>query len=53
MNFTNRAFKDTANLISGGLVCRGIVEMMPDHNVDTLITLSSPLFGQFGSEFIA
>ena len=24
--------------------------MMPDHNVDTVITLSSPLLGQFGSK---
>ncbi|XP_065071843.1 lysosomal thioesterase PPT2-B-like [Rhopilema esculentum] len=32
----------------GGLVCRGIIEMMSDHNVDTVITLSSPLLGQFG-----
>uniref|UniRef100_UPI00398F5CA0 lysosomal thioesterase PPT2 isoform X1 n=1 Tax=Pristiophorus japonicus TaxID=55135 RepID=UPI00398F5CA0 len=32
----------------GGLVCRGILSTMPDHNVDTLISLSSPQLGQYG-----
>ncbi|XP_078073412.1 lysosomal thioesterase PPT2-A-like isoform X1 [Mustelus asterias] len=32
----------------GGLVCRGILSILPDHNVDTLISLSSPQLGQYG-----
>ncbi|XP_048376206.1 lysosomal thioesterase PPT2 isoform X2 [Stegostoma tigrinum] len=32
----------------GGLICRGILSTMPDHNVDTLISLSSPQLGQYG-----
>ncbi|XP_012566774.2 lysosomal thioesterase PPT2-B isoform X1 [Hydra vulgaris] len=32
----------------GGLICLGIIEQFKDHNVHTLITLSSPLSGQFG-----
>jgi len=32
----------------GGMICRGIIEKMNDHNVDTVIALSSPLLGQFG-----
>ncbi|NP_001085801.1 lysosomal thioesterase PPT2-B precursor [Xenopus laevis] len=32
----------------GGLICRGLLETMPEHNVDTFIALSSPLMGQYG-----
>ncbi|XP_018411365.1 PREDICTED: lysosomal thioesterase PPT2 [Nanorana parkeri] len=32
----------------GGLICRGLLETIPDHNVDTFIALSSPLMGQYG-----
>ncbi|XP_063794217.1 lysosomal thioesterase PPT2 isoform X2 [Pseudophryne corroboree] len=32
----------------GGLICRGLLETIPDHNVDTFISLSSPLMGQYG-----
>nr|XP_033772086.1 lysosomal thioesterase PPT2 isoform X2 [Geotrypetes seraphini] len=32
----------------GGLICRGILETIPDHNVDTFISLSSPQMGQYG-----
>ncbi|XP_029441763.1 lysosomal thioesterase PPT2 isoform X2 [Rhinatrema bivittatum] len=32
----------------GGLICRGLLETMPDHNVDTFISLSSPQMGQYG-----
>ncbi len=35
-------------LCVGGLVCRGILETTPDHNVYTFISLSSPQAGQFG-----
>eukprot|EP00794_Sanderia_malayensis_P005609 gene5609-6299_t len=45
------AHKDGVHLIchsQGGLVCRGIIERVPDHNIHTFITLSAPLMGQFG-----
>ncbi|KAF6739320.1 Lysosomal thioesterase PPT2 [Oryzias melastigma] len=32
----------------GGLVCRGVLSLIPNHNVHTFISLSSPLAGQFG-----
>ncbi|XP_069055201.1 lysosomal thioesterase PPT2-A-like [Lepisosteus oculatus] len=32
----------------GGLVCRGILSTLPDHNVDSFISLSSPQAGQYG-----
>ncbi|XP_062604107.1 lysosomal thioesterase PPT2-A-like isoform X2 [Saccostrea cucullata] len=32
----------------GGLVCRGLLSTIPDHNVNTFIALSSPLAGIFG-----
>lgn len=32
----------------GGVICRSAVQMMPNHNVHTMITLSSPLDGQYG-----
>ncbi|RVE67113.1 hypothetical protein OJAV_G00114780 [Oryzias javanicus] len=32
----------------GGLVCRGILSTLPQHNVHTFISLSSPLAGQYG-----
>ncbi|KAJ8377934.1 hypothetical protein AAFF_G00249970 [Aldrovandia affinis] len=32
----------------GGLVCRGIISTLPDHNVHSFISLSSPQAGQYG-----
>ncbi|KAM8735364.1 lysosomal thioesterase PPT2-A-like [Acanthopagrus schlegelii] len=32
----------------GGLICRALVSTMPDHNVHTFISLSSPQAGQYG-----
>ncbi|KAJ8290154.1 hypothetical protein GJAV_G00009350 [Gymnothorax javanicus] len=32
----------------GGLVCRGIVSTLPDHNIHSFISLSSPQGGQYG-----
>lgn len=32
----------------GGLICRGIIESMPDINVSTFVSLSSPQGGQYG-----
>ncbi|XP_035683878.1 lysosomal thioesterase PPT2-A-like isoform X2 [Branchiostoma floridae] len=43
--------KDGVHIIcysQGGLICRGVLESMDDHNVDTFISLSSPLMGQYG-----
>ncbi|XP_014668730.1 PREDICTED: lysosomal thioesterase PPT2-A-like [Priapulus caudatus] len=45
------ASKDGVHLIcysQGGLICRGVLSVLPYHNVDTFIALSSPLMGQFG-----
>uniref|UniRef100_A0A8D0L8T5 palmitoyl-CoA hydrolase n=1 Tax=Sphenodon punctatus TaxID=8508 RepID=A0A8D0L8T5_SPHPU len=36
----------------GGLICRGILSTMPDHNVDTFISLSSPQMGQYGLDYL-
>lgn len=32
----------------GGLICRALLSTIPDHNVHTFISLSSPLAGQYG-----
>ncbi|XP_061075149.1 lysosomal thioesterase PPT2-A-like isoform X1 [Conger conger] len=32
----------------GGLVCRGIIATLPEHNIHSFISLSSPLGGQYG-----
>jgi len=32
----------------GGLICRGLIESIPNHNVHNFISLSSPQGGQFG-----
>ncbi|XP_076832617.1 lysosomal thioesterase PPT2-A-like [Brachyhypopomus gauderio] len=32
----------------GGLVCRGVLARLPEHNVHSVILLSSPLAGQYG-----
>eukprot|EP00118_Oscarella_pearsei_P026945 m.310590 g.310590 ORF g.310590 m.310590 type:complete len:288 (+) comp52889_c0_seq1:89-952(+) len=32
----------------GGLASRGVVQMLPRHNIDTFVALSSPQMGQFG-----
>uniref|UniRef100_A0A3P9MAZ9 palmitoyl-CoA hydrolase n=1 Tax=Oryzias latipes TaxID=8090 RepID=A0A3P9MAZ9_ORYLA len=32
----------------GGLICRGLLSTLPNHNVHSFIALSSPLAGQFG-----
>ncbi|XP_026884336.2 lysosomal thioesterase PPT2 isoform X2 [Electrophorus electricus] len=42
---------DGVNLIcysQGGLICRGILSVLPDHNVHSFISLSSPQAGQYG-----
>ncbi|XP_076862156.1 lysosomal thioesterase PPT2 [Brachyhypopomus gauderio] len=42
---------DGVNLIcysQGGLICRGILSILPDHNVHSFISLSSPQAGQYG-----
>ncbi len=48
----SRAFIVALSLImyfsAGGLVCRGILETTPEHNVHTFVSLSSPQAGQFG-----
>ena len=38
-------------ILSGGLVCRGVLETTPNHNVHTFVSLSSPQAGQFGGSF--
>ncbi|XP_071820411.1 lysosomal thioesterase PPT2-A-like isoform X2 [Apostichopus japonicus] len=43
--------QDGINIIcysQGGVICRGVLSTIPDHNVNTFIALSSPLMGQFG-----
>ncbi|KAM9004168.1 lysosomal thioesterase PPT2 isoform 2-T5 [Sarcophilus harrisii] len=32
----------------GGLICRALLSVMDEHNVDTFISLSSPQMGQYG-----
>ncbi|RVE68314.1 hypothetical protein OJAV_G00090770 [Oryzias javanicus] len=32
----------------GGPICRGVLSVLPNHNVHTFIALSSPLAGQYG-----
>ncbi|XP_023658448.2 lysosomal thioesterase PPT2-A-like [Paramormyrops kingsleyae] len=32
----------------GGLICRGLLSVMPDHNVHTFVSLASPQAGQYG-----
>uniref|UniRef100_A0A3Q3X8K7 palmitoyl-CoA hydrolase n=1 Tax=Mola mola TaxID=94237 RepID=A0A3Q3X8K7_MOLML len=32
----------------GGLICRALLSTIPDHNVHTFVSLSSPLAGQYG-----
>lgn len=32
----------------GGVICRAAVQMLSEHNIHTLITLSSPITGQYG-----
>ncbi|XP_024131612.1 lysosomal thioesterase PPT2 [Oryzias melastigma] len=33
----------------GGPICRGVLSVLPNHNVHTFIALSSPLAGQYGA----
>ncbi|XP_061573947.1 lysosomal thioesterase PPT2-like [Cololabis saira] len=35
----------------GGLVCRGVLSLLPKHKVHNFIALASPLAGQFGEAF--
>ena len=34
----------------GGLVCGGIVQTMPHHNIHTFVSLAAPQMGQYGGE---
>ncbi|KAM6910490.1 lysosomal thioesterase PPT2-like [Xenentodon cancila] len=36
----------------GGLVCRAVLSLIPNHNVHSFISLSSPLAGQFGDPHV-
>uniref|UniRef100_A0A3P8YGZ1 palmitoyl-CoA hydrolase n=1 Tax=Esox lucius TaxID=8010 RepID=A0A3P8YGZ1_ESOLU len=36
----------------GGLICRGLLSTLPDHNVQSFISLSSPQAGQYGDTAI-
>lgn len=43
--------KDGAHLLcfsQGGVACRALLSVMPNHNIHTFIALSSPLAGQYG-----
>lgn len=31
-------------------MCRGLIETLPDHNIDTFIALSTPQGGQYGGK---
>lgn len=37
--------------LTGGLICRGILSTLSDHNVQSFISLSSPQAGQYGGGF--
>ncbi|XP_013884171.1 lysosomal thioesterase PPT2 [Austrofundulus limnaeus] len=44
-------FPDGVHLLcfsQGGVICRALLSMTPKHNVDTFISLSAPLAGQYG-----
>ena len=34
--------------VKGGLICRGVISKLKNHNIDTFISLSAPLNGQYG-----
>lgn len=36
----------------GGLLARAAIQSLPNHNVKTFISLSSPQAGQYGSKFV-
>ena len=36
----------------GGLICRGIIESIPDLKVSTFVSLSSPQGGQYGGKIL-
>lgn len=38
-------------LPAGGLVCRALLSVMDEHNVDSFISLSSPQMGQYGGKW--
>jgi hypothetical protein len=40
----------TSHSVPGGLICRGILSTLPDHNVHSFISLSSPQAGQYGGK---
>ncbi|KAJ7985384.1 hypothetical protein DPEC_G00351500 [Dallia pectoralis] len=47
--------KNGVNLIcfsQGGLICRGLLSILPDHNVHNFISLSAPQAGQYGDTAI-
>uniref|UniRef100_A0AAY4E7G6 palmitoyl-CoA hydrolase n=1 Tax=Denticeps clupeoides TaxID=299321 RepID=A0AAY4E7G6_9TELE len=46
--------KDGVHLIcysQGGMICRGLLATLPDHNVHSAIFLSAPLAGQYGGQY--
>lgn len=45
---TNEYTSKDKSPFTGGLVCRGLLSTIPDHNVDTLIAVSSPMAGMYG-----
>jgi palmitoyl-protein thioesterase len=38
-------------MITGGIMARGMIETMSDHNVNTFVSLSSPQMGQYGGTY--
>ncbi|CAL9706272.1 unnamed protein product [Knipowitschia caucasica] len=43
--------RESAHLLcfsQGGVICRALLSVIPNHNIHTFIALSSPLAGQFG-----
>uniref|UniRef100_A0A3B4AEG5 palmitoyl-CoA hydrolase n=1 Tax=Periophthalmus magnuspinnatus TaxID=409849 RepID=A0A3B4AEG5_9GOBI len=44
--------KEGAHLLcfsQGGVICRGLLSVMPNHNIHSFISLSAPLAGQYGN----
>lgn len=46
-----KKYKDGFHIIchsQGGLLCLGLLESVTNHNIETFIALSTPIFGQYG-----